>query len=145
MHCTLCEENKQQEIWRDDLLYVINVDHHTIPCYFRVITWKHVKELTDLTPQERMHMWRVIEVVEECVREYCEPDKINLASLGNQVPHLHWHVIGRWKTDPYFPETIWSTRVRCNVYPETLELRRQKAREAAAEITRRLNAIKDTL
>jgi len=41
-----------------------------------------------------------------------QPTKINLASLGNQVPHLHWHIIPRYEDDPFFPESIWSQRKR---------------------------------
>ena len=43
------------------------------------------------------------------VRETLQPDKINLASFGNMVPHLHWHVIPRWTDDSHFPGAIWAT------------------------------------
>jgi hypothetical protein len=39
-------------------------------------------------------------------------EKVNLASLGNQVPHLHWHVIPRFKDDPHFPFAIWGRKMR---------------------------------
>ena len=38
----------------------------------------------------------------------CEPDKMNLASLGNLVPHLHWHVIPRFENDPHLSAAIWA-------------------------------------
>jgi diadenosine tetraphosphate (Ap4A) HIT family hydrolase len=47
-------------------------------------------------------------VVERVLRDVLQPEKINLASLGNKTPHIHWHVIPRFKTDVHFPETIWS-------------------------------------
>jgi diadenosine tetraphosphate (Ap4A) HIT family hydrolase len=47
-------------------------------------------------------------VVERVLREVLKPEKINLASLGNKTPHIHWHVIPRFETDIHFPETIWS-------------------------------------
>jgi diadenosine tetraphosphate (Ap4A) HIT family hydrolase len=40
------------------------------------------------------------------------PDKINLASLGNMTPHLHWHVIPRFKQDKHFPQPIWGVPQR---------------------------------
>jgi diadenosine tetraphosphate (Ap4A) HIT family hydrolase len=46
--------------------------------------------------------------VEAALREIAQPDKINLASLGNVVPHLHWHVIPRWADDVNFPDAIWA-------------------------------------
>ena len=47
--------------------------------------------------------------VEESLREVLQPDKINLASLGNLTPHLHWHVIPRYRQDKHFPQPIWGT------------------------------------
>jgi diadenosine tetraphosphate (Ap4A) HIT family hydrolase len=34
-------------------------------------------------------------------------DKVNVAAIGNLVPQFHFHVIGRWKTDPYWPGVVW--------------------------------------
>jgi diadenosine tetraphosphate (Ap4A) HIT family hydrolase len=50
--------------------------------------------------------------VESVLREQLDPHKINLASLGNVVPHLHWHVIPRYTDDPHFPQPIWSNAQR---------------------------------
>jgi diadenosine tetraphosphate (Ap4A) HIT family hydrolase len=56
----------------------------------------------------------VVFATERALRRIMQPDKINLASLGNVVPHLHWHVIPRWRDDSHFPAPIWAaaTRVR---------------------------------
>jgi diadenosine tetraphosphate (Ap4A) HIT family hydrolase len=40
---------------------------------------------------------------------------VNLASLGNITPHLHWHVIPRFADDPHFPNPIWAARIRAPV------------------------------
>jgi hypothetical protein len=56
----------------------------------------------------------VVFAVEAAVREIARPDKINLASLGNVVPHLHWHVIPRWADDPHFPDAIWAAPRRAS-------------------------------
>jgi diadenosine tetraphosphate (Ap4A) HIT family hydrolase len=45
---------------------------------------------------------------ESALREAAQPHKVNLASLGNVVPHLHWHVIPRWRDDRHFPDPIWA-------------------------------------
>ena len=50
--------------------------------------------------------------MEAALRDMLDPDKINLASLGNMTPHLHWHVIPRWRDDPHFPGSIWGERLR---------------------------------
>jgi len=63
--------------------------------------------MTDLTSAERDHFMSTVFAVEDAVREVMHPDKINLASLGNMTPHLHWHIIPRYKHDKHFPQSIW--------------------------------------
>jgi diadenosine tetraphosphate (Ap4A) HIT family hydrolase len=54
----------------------------------------------------------VVFEVEAALRELLQPQKINLASLGNLTPHLHWHVIPRFVDDPHFPLPIWGAQQR---------------------------------
>ena len=68
--------------------------------------------MTDLSFVERELLMTIVFAVEGSVREVLNPDKVNLASLGNQAPHLHWHVIPRFADDAFFPDSIWSQRVR---------------------------------
>jgi diadenosine tetraphosphate (Ap4A) HIT family hydrolase len=77
-----------------------------------VILHDHAKEMTDLTEAERARLMGVVYAVERLLRELLAPDKINLASLGNLVAHLHWHVIPRFADDPHFPASVWSARAR---------------------------------
>ena len=78
----------------------------------RVIWNEHVVEMTDLEILPRNDFMRAVYFVEESVRQMMNPDKINLASLGNAVPHLHWHISPRWFDDSYFPVPIWGQRQR---------------------------------
>jgi diadenosine tetraphosphate (Ap4A) HIT family hydrolase len=71
-----------------------------------------VKEMTDLPAADQQALIRVIFTAEATLREVMVPDKINLASLGNVVPHLHWHVIPRYADDPHFPNPVWGARQR---------------------------------
>jgi diadenosine tetraphosphate (Ap4A) HIT family hydrolase len=77
-----------------------------------VIWLQHVEEMTDLSLPEREHFMATVFAVEAAVREVMHPDKINLASLGNMTPHLHWHIIPRFKQDKHFPQPIWGVRQR---------------------------------
>lgn len=86
-----------------------NTDH---PAFWRVIWNEHAAELTDLVPEQRSALMQVVCKVEAVVRRELQPHKVNLASLGNLVPHLHWHVIARWSDDPHFPQPIWGERQR---------------------------------
>jgi diadenosine tetraphosphate (Ap4A) HIT family hydrolase len=82
--------------------------------------------MSDLTVTERQHLLAVVNAVEGAVRALLRPDKINLASLGNVVPHLHWHVIPRWRDDSHFPAPVWappSRPVPARVLPDSAALR----------------------
>ena len=110
--CVFCNSVGGELLWRDALCRVVLVDDAQYAGFCRVILNKHVKEMTDLSEVERARVMQVTFVVEQVVREVMQPEKINLASLGNKTPHIHWHVIPRFKTDTHFPETIWSAEVR---------------------------------
>ncbi|MFZ9141187.1 MAG: GNAT family N-acetyltransferase, partial [Burkholderiaceae bacterium] len=77
---------------------------------FRRVIWQdHVAEMTDLPADQQLAVIQKVLAQETELRQQYRPDKINLASLGNMVPHLHWHVICRWRTDPFWPGSVWST------------------------------------
>jgi diadenosine tetraphosphate (Ap4A) HIT family hydrolase len=94
-------------LWRDALCRVVRADVEGYPGFLRVVLARHVAEMTDLEPTERVRVMHVVFAVERMLRELYRPDKMNLASFGNQVPHLHWHVIPRYRDDPHFPEPTW--------------------------------------
>ena len=110
--CPLCSSQSDSVLWRDDRVRVILVDDASYGGYCRVILQRHVKEMTDLAPSERSHAMEVVFAVEQALRDLLRPSKINLASLGNQVPHLHWHVIPRFVDDAHFPDPIWAAARR---------------------------------
>jgi diadenosine tetraphosphate (Ap4A) HIT family hydrolase len=110
--CPLCRDAGGEVLFRDDLLRVVRVDDADYPGFVRVIVEAHVREMTDLAPAERGRLLAAVLAVEAALREALAPQKINLASLGNQVPHLHWHVIPRFADDAHFPEPVWGTRRR---------------------------------
>ena len=106
--CPLCQSINEHALWRDDFCRVIWVDEPDYPGFCRIILSHHVREMTDLAPQDRRRLMDVVFAVEAVVRTVLRPDKINLASLGNMVPHLHWHVIPRFADDRHFPDAIWA-------------------------------------
>ena len=112
MNCELCNNPGGEILWQDDLCRVIQVEDAHYPGFCRVILNRHVKEMTDLAEQERLRVMGVVFATEAAVRDVLEPDKINLASLGNMVPHVHWHVIPRFLDDMHFPNPIWGEAKR---------------------------------
>ena len=109
--CPLCHSQDETVLWSDEHCRVVRVtgaEAALYPGFCRVIWHGHVSEMTDLPPAARAHLLRVVFATEQALRTLLAPDKINLASLGNQVPHLHWHVIPRYRDDAHFPAPIWA-------------------------------------
>ena len=136
-NCVLCKEDLKAEegelIWRGDYCRVILVNDPDLPGFCRVIWNPHVSEMSDLTYGERDHILSLIFAVEEAILQVMDPDKINLAALGNMVPHIHWHVIPRFKDDAFFPGSAWSARTQ-ETSKSVLEARRTLAKELPAAI-----------
>lgn len=110
--CELCSQAGGELLWQDAACRVVLVTDADYPGYCRVIWNAHVKEMTDLGRAERERCMHVVFAVEAVVREIMNPAKVNLASLGNMTPHVHWHVIPRFADDAHFPQPIWGTRER---------------------------------
>jgi diadenosine tetraphosphate (Ap4A) HIT family hydrolase len=111
--CHLCENEGGVVVWQDARLRVVRAeDTPDHPAFYRVIWGSHVQELSDLSAEDRTHCLDVIVKVERVLRDRLWPTKMNVASLGNVVPHLHWHVIPRFETDAHFPNPIWGARQR---------------------------------
>lgn len=99
-------------LWDDGFARVVLADEPDHPGFCRVILNAHRKEMTDLAEVERTRLMGVVFSVEALLRELLDPEKVNLASLGNMVPHLHWHVIPRFSGDAHFPGSVWGARQR---------------------------------
>lgn len=106
--CPLCVAAGEDLLWANDSLRVILVADPAYPGYTRVIWRWHVTEMTDLPPASSASLMSAVWAVESVQRAVLAPDKVNLASLGNRVAHMHWHVIPRWVDDACFPDSIWS-------------------------------------
>lgn len=122
--CPLCREEGGSLVLRNEWLRVVLVDDADYPGFARVIVNAHVKEMTDLDPAALARVMAAVYAVEDALRAVLAPDKVNLASLGNVVPHLHWHVIPRFADDAHFPQPIWGARQRD---PDTSKLAARRA------------------
>ena len=133
--CELCESPGGAVIWRGALCRVVRVDEPDYPGFCRVILERHAAEMTQLPPDDRLALMRVVFAVEEAMRETLQPDKVNVASLGNMTPHVHWHVIPRYRDDRHFPGPIWAAPAReRRPHPD----REARAAKLAAAIVARL-------
>jgi diadenosine tetraphosphate (Ap4A) HIT family hydrolase len=107
--CELCDAGNGDLLHATAHWRLLLVDDPNYPGFCRVIWNAHVKEMTDLSEAERQEMMSAVWTVEQVIRDIMQPDKINLASLGNMVPHMHWHIIPRYRDDAHFPDPVWAT------------------------------------
>lgn len=110
--CPLCRAAGEPALWRDARCRIVLAGDADYPGFCRVIWQAHVREMTDLDAADRTRLLDVVLATEAALRAQLAPLKINLASLGNQVPHLHWHVIPRFADDAHFPDAVWAPRRR---------------------------------
>ena len=97
--------------WENDSYFIFYVKENQFPI-LRVVAKKHLAEMSDFHLNEREKIMRAVFSCEKILKTFFCADKINLASLGNLVPHLHWHVIARFQNDSHFPLSIWGKEQR---------------------------------
>jgi len=111
--CILCATEGGLPILRGSAWRLVRVeDAPGFPAFYRVIWNAHVAEWSDLDAGARSDCLEAVTTVERVLRQRLAPTKINLASLGNVVPHLHWHVVARFDWDSHFPAPLWAAAVR---------------------------------
>ena len=91
--------------------FYIEVHESEIP-WLKIFTKEVYKELTDVPKELRSVLYEAMEIIEEEMRSYYRPEKINIAAFGNYLPHMHIHVMARFKEDSYFPEPMWGVKQR---------------------------------
>lgn len=110
--CPYCRNTTDQVIWNDGVTRVMYIDDAPFVGWCRVIWHAHAMELTDLDEAERNRLMRTVFAVETGLRKLLSPAKINLASMGTAMPHVHWHIVPRFTDDTHFPDPVWSTPKR---------------------------------
>ncbi len=140
MTCPLCATAGGTVLWQDDFCRVVLADEPDYPGFLRVILAAHVKEMSDLPAAVQQRLFEAMLAAEAALREVLAPDKVNLASLGNVVPHLHWHVIPRFADDPHFPNPVWGARKRDTPHAVPADA----SERLAAALTRRLGRALET-
>lgn len=110
--CPLCHPADETLLWQDEVCRLIRVGDADYPAYLRVIWKAHKREMSDIEPAAQRHLLHVVLAAEATLRTLLQPHKINLASFGNVVPHLHWHLIPRYLDDRHFPQPVWGVAQR---------------------------------
>ena len=79
----------------------------TYPWVILVPRRSAITEIHQLKPADRVLLMQESCVLAEVMMALYQPDKLNIAALGNQVPQLHMHHVARFKTDPTWPRPVW--------------------------------------
>lgn len=110
--CPLCEAAGGTLLAQTPKWRLIRADEPGFPAFYRVVWNDHVREFSELSPADRAVCMEAVVGVETLLRQYLQPTKVNLACLGNAVPHVHWHVIARFDWDSHFPGSVWAAPQR---------------------------------
>lgn len=83
-------------------------DDQFFPGWTVVVFKRHATELFHLAPTERIQMMEEVSRLAKVLAEMFDARKMNYGLLGNQIPHIHWHLIPRLSSDPAPLEPVWS-------------------------------------
>lgn len=131
--CPLCEGSGGRLVYETPRFRVIHASEAGFPAFYRLIWREHVREFSELSKEDRLLCMEAVTVIEQSMRELLSPTKMNLATLGNVVPHLHWHLIARFDWDSHFPSPVWSAA------------QRERAVQREAEVAARLPALESRI
>ena len=89
----------------------IEIESSEIP-WLKIFTQHPYKEMSEVPGMIKFEIYDLLDTIEKEMLSYYSPKKINIASFGNYVPHVHWHIMARFEEDSYFPEPMWGTKQR---------------------------------
>ncbi|MEA1918677.1 MAG: HIT family protein [Campylobacterota bacterium] len=98
------------KLYENPLIF-IEVHDSEVP-WLKIFTTTQHKEFSHCSKEEKEAIWNALDIIEKVMLEYYQPEKVNIASFGNMLPHVHWHIMARFKEDSYFPEPMWGAKQR---------------------------------
>ena len=101
---------KESSIFESDALR-IEIEESEIP-WLKIFTKESYRELSMVPDTIKMELFQTLDVIEKEMLAYYQPEKINIASFGNYLPQVHFHIMARFKEDSYFPEPMWGEKQR---------------------------------
>ena len=89
----------------------IEIEESEIP-WLKIFTQEEVREMSACNKETKEEIWSLLDLIETEMLDYFKPEKINIASFANYVPHVHWHIMARFKEDSFYPECMWGKKQR---------------------------------
>lgn len=108
--CYNFQKRAHMIIYEDSDIY-IEKEKSEIP-WLKIFTKEPYKELGDVPKELRNKLWIVYDAIEDEMKKYYNPKKINMASFANMLPRVHIHVMARFENDSYFPNPMWGEKLR---------------------------------
>jgi len=97
-------------IYENELIK-IELEKSEIP-WLKIFTQVEYREFSETPLDVKVEIFRALDIIEKEMLTFYRPKKINIASFGNYVPHVHWHIMARFEEDSYFPEPMWGEKQR---------------------------------
>ena len=102
--------SNDKTIWQNEYIKIV-IEESEIP-WLKIFTIDPYREMSQVPHDTRVMIYEILNTIEKEMISYFKPDKINIASFGNYLPHVHWHIMSRFKYDSYFPEPMWGKKQR---------------------------------
>jgi diadenosine tetraphosphate (Ap4A) HIT family hydrolase len=116
LHPTLAADCHDLGVWRD-LRLLLHRDAH-VP-WIILVPETSITEWHELSGDLHRQLLAASTLLARMLKTDFACDKVNVAAIGNLVPQFHFHVIGRWRTDPYWPGVVWGRVEPGRVYGES--------------------------
>jgi len=101
------------------LCRVLRMNDRAFPWLILVPRVADIREIIDLADADQQRLMGEIARASRALKALLNPDKLNVAALGNAVPQLHVHIIARYRTDPAWPRPIWGVQAPVALGSET--------------------------
>lgn len=101
---------EEEAMFKNSLIRV-EIEESEVP-WLKIFTQVERREFSECTHDEKAAILEALDVIEKEMLSYYRPAKINIASFGNYLPLVHWHIMARFKEDSYFPEPMWGSKQR---------------------------------
>jgi diadenosine tetraphosphate (Ap4A) HIT family hydrolase len=111
--CTLCPPRNPAA---EDRYEIVSLSISTLYLYgdqrfrgYSVLAFdaRHAVALAELSKSEYIRYMEDLRISVTAITLALDPDHMNVEQMGNALPHLHWHIVPRYKDDPRWGNPIW--------------------------------------
>ena len=86
------------------------INNAEFPWIILVPKLQYITEITDLSDSQYSTLNLEIRLTAKMMQAIFQPDKLNIATLGNVISQMHYHIVARFKQDSCFPNTVWGRK-----------------------------------